>query len=99
MEDDDIAVICLTVDYMPFDPTSTRGHYCHKCATEVWMGARAVDFCREHPKVKILCAPCAMEDEPDEVCALPGDVVGASVAKHPKIMQILRVLYKRDDST
>ena len=85
MADDDreMVLVCLTTDRFPGDPTSTRGHYCMKCADEVWMSAKMRAFWAEHPQATVVCGECSIdmaEDDDDfEIQPLPGDDVGKAI--------------------
>lgn len=98
--DDQIGIVCLEVSKgPPHDPTSTRGFYCHECAVEVWMSLLARQFWAEHPEARVLCVGCTVKEEAAEIRAIPGDRLGEALVKHPRIQQILRVLYgPRDPS-
>ena len=53
---------------------SITGHHCSQCEAEVMVSPSGQRMMRGHPKMKILCAPCALTklDEFDSVEAVPG---------------------------
>lgn len=55
---------------------SITGHHCSQCKAEVMVSPSGQRMMQGHPKMKILCAPCAMTklSEFDSVEAVPGAV-------------------------
>jgi hypothetical protein len=83
---DVVLLICALVDDPMSTPsaTSTRGHYCHVCADEIWMSPRMKNYWDEHPSSRPTCPRCAtnMPDADDaDVRALPGDRVDHETAQ------------------
>lgn len=102
MADDDGEkfLVCLEATADPGDLSSTRGHYCTVCATEVWMSGRMRAFWKANPDATVVCGECSVglaENDPNfRVEALPGDRWGKRILRH--MPQILRAKYGRDPS-
>ena len=38
---------------------------CDRCETEVWIGPTQVEFKKDHPGTRVLCAECVYKEYPD----------------------------------